>query len=133
VSATGIEAIESFLAYAQAFEQLEPQAILPYYHQPCLMISPQGVRALSSHNELAAFFSPLMADLRGRGYEKSRFLGLQATSLGSDLALVHGTGVWLAAGGEELQRFGLTYTWRRGDGSWRLVVVAIHEPPAPNP
>ena len=33
---------EALLRYGKAFQTLDPSAILPFIHEPCLLISPQG-------------------------------------------------------------------------------------------
>jgi hypothetical protein len=40
---------------------------------------------------------------------------------------VSGVGVWLKADGDELQRFGLTYTLRNTDGNWKIIVATVHD------
>ena len=127
------EALAVFRRYAAAFESLQATAVVPFLHEPALFISPQGVVALSTAAEVERFFGRVMADLRGQGYAKSEFSDLRQHDLGRDLALVSGVGVWRKATGEELRRFGLTYTLCRTAGSWKLVVAAVHDPDAPGP
>jgi hypothetical protein len=41
-------------------------------------------------------------------------------------ALVTGTAVWKKATREEFAPFGMTYTLRRAEGTWRIVVATIY-------
>jgi ketosteroid isomerase-like protein len=125
------DGVGAFQQYVRAFEALDPDAILPFYDEPCLSISPQGSVPLLTHADVKQFFQPLMADLRKQGYAASEFPQLRGTLLSQTLTLVSGNGVWRKRGGEELRRFGLTYLLRRTDRSWRIAVAAIHDPTPP--
>ncbi|HEX3529036.1 MAG TPA: hypothetical protein VH988_18420 [Thermoanaerobaculia bacterium] len=120
--------IEFFLRYSRAFKTLDPDAILPFYHEPCLFISPQGIISLPTRSEVASFFRDVMSNLRAQDYRTSNFAGLRAVSLSPSLAVITGVGIWLRTDGSELRRFGLTYTlWGTGD-AWEIAVAAVHDP-----
>ena len=121
-------AIEAVLRYARQFETLDPKAVSACYHQPCMVISPQGVVALATHTDVAGFFERLMKDLQARGYKTTEFEGLKATSLSSIVSVVTGVLIWRTSAGDELERAGVTYTVRRRDSSWEIVVTVIHDP-----
>jgi ketosteroid isomerase-like protein len=120
--------LETFRRYAEAFGTLRPEAVVPYYHEPCLFVSPQIVAALRTSADVVAFFTRVMADVKGGGYASSAFPRLEALPLGGGLTMVRGVGVWTRADGTELRRFGLTYTWRNSDTGWRIVAAVVHEP-----
>jgi ketosteroid isomerase-like protein len=124
------EAVEGFKRYAEVFARLDARAIVSFYNEPALLISPQGIVALSTGADVERFFGRLMADLRADGYAKSEFPLLAEHYLSSDLAVVSGVGVWRKANGEELRRFGLTYTLCRALPSWKIVVAVVHDPDA---
>jgi hypothetical protein len=67
-----------------------------------------------------------MADLPAQGYAGTEFFSLDARRLSDDLAMVTGTGVWKRTTGEPFAPFGMTYTLRRANGAWRIVVAAIY-------
>jgi hypothetical protein len=54
--------------YYTAFSTLNVDAILPYFHDPALLIGRQGVVAVPTSAALAGFFTPVMEDLRSRGW-----------------------------------------------------------------
>ena len=126
-------AVAAFRRYARTFETLNPQAVAPFFNQPALLISPQGIVALPTAADVAGFFTPLMDGLRAQAYTTSEFPRLAGHRLGDDLALVSGVGIWKTAAGAELRRFGLTYTLVRGGGSWKIAVAAVHDPDAALP
>jgi len=121
------EAIGAFMRYVEVFERLNPQALASFYSEPALMISPAGIASLSTSASVEQFFDSVMADLKAQGYARSEFHRLAEHYLSNELALVSGVGVWKKASGEQLRRFGLTYTLRRTHQSWRIIVATIHD------
>ena len=115
------------MQYVQAFERLNPRGVVSFYHEPALLISPQGIVSLPTGKHVEEFFGSLMANLKAQGYARSEFPRLTEHHLSKDLALVSGIGVWKKATGEQLRRFGLTYTLRRSPQSWQIVVATIHD------
>src|SRR6266576_1709937 len=124
---TAGEVVAAFKRYAEVFEGLSPHAVVPFYNEPSLMISPQGIVALSTGADVERFFAPVMSDLRDQGYARSEFHRLSELPLSGDLCIVTGVGVWLKKTDEEIRRFGLTYTFRRAPQSWKIVVATIHD------
>ena len=124
-----LRAIDSFRQYADAFQSLDAKAVARHFHEPAMLIAPQGVLALPTAAAVEAAYSRVMADLPARGYSRTEFSGLSERRLNDDLAVVTGAGVWKNASGEEFSRFGVTYTLRRVASTWRIVVAAIYEPP----
>jgi len=122
------ESVEAFRQYAAVFERLDPSAVVPYFNQPAMLISPQGMVSLPTATDVEQFFGRLMTDLRAQAYAKSEFSGLTEHSLSPDLAIVSGIGIWRKTTGEELRRFGLTYTLCRTPPSWKIVLAVIHDP-----
>jgi hypothetical protein len=59
-------AIQVLTNYYSAFSTLEVRAILPYFHEPALLIGPQGVFAATTSAEVTAAFKPAMEGLRAK-------------------------------------------------------------------
>ncbi len=121
-------ATDIFRQYAQAFASLDPRAVARHFNEPAMMITPEGVMALPTAAEVEQAYGRIMADLPALGYVRTEFSALTERRLGDDLALVTGSGVWKKATGEAFMPFGLTYTFRRSDDGWLIVVAAIHDP-----
>jgi ketosteroid isomerase-like protein len=112
--------------YYRAFSKLDVQAILPYFHEPFLLIASDGVAATPTHAALAATFAPVMESLRARGYAGSELTKLvkrlsATTTLASGIAIRH------KAGGQELERVGVTYLLQKADNDWKIAVVVVHD------
>jgi ketosteroid isomerase-like protein len=128
-TATSGDVSEAFRGYTEVFQALDARAVARFFHEPALMITPEGVFALPDASAVEQVYRHVMAALPARGYSKTEFSQIVERRLGADLAVVSGGGVWKKASGEDLQQpFGMTYTLRRVQGVWRIAVAAIHEP-----
>jgi hypothetical protein len=111
-------------------QRLDPRALPPHFHQPALMITPRDVVSLPTAAAVEQAYAPVMAGLPAQGYARTEFPQLAAHRLSDDLVVVSGLSVWTKESGEELQRFGMNYTLRRTELTWRIVVAMIHDPTA---
>jgi hypothetical protein len=119
----------AFHAYIRAFETLDPEAALPFYHLPGMFIAPQGVFAVPDTNTARSLLSQVMGQLRSQSYRRTEVVGLTVRKLSPGLASCAGTFVRFNTGGEEITRLGFTYTMRNA-GSWKIIVAVVHEPVA---
>jgi len=120
------DALESFRRYAQAFQSLDPKAVARHFHEPSLLITPLLVAALRTSAEVERAYTRLMADLPAQGYAGTELSSLAGRQLTDDLAVVTGAGVWKKVTGETFAPFGMTYTLRRAEGAWRIVVATSY-------
>jgi hypothetical protein len=114
-------------AYMRAFETLDPEAALPFYHLPSMFIAPQGVVAATDADTLRALLAQFMGQLRAQSYGRTDISGLEVRALSSELASCTGVFVRFNASGQELARPGFTYTMRNSGGSWKILVAALHD------
>lgn len=122
------EAVDAFRRYTEAFQSLDPRAPGQHFHQPALMVSPDGVFAVPDADAVARAYAGVMSRLPTLGYARSRFLELSGERLSPELAVVRGTCVWETADRKELQRFEISYTMRRVDGAWKILTALIYQP-----
>jgi hypothetical protein len=113
----------------RAFETLDPERALPFYHLPSMFIAPQGVFPVPDTGTARALLSQFMGQLRSQSYRRTEVVGLTVHNLSPDLASCAGTFVRFNASGEEIARVGFTYTMRNA-GSWKIIVAAVHDPVA---
>ncbi len=118
----------AFRKYIQAFETLDPEAALPFFHLPSMFIAPQGV--VPDINAAHGLLSQFMSQLRNQSYHRTEIVGLAVRKLSPVLASCAGTFVRFDRGGQEIARVGFTYTLRNA-GSWKIVVAALHDPLEP--
>ena len=117
----------AFDSYMKAFETLDPEMALPFYHLPSMFIAPQGVFPVPDTNTARALLSQFMGQLRSQSYRRTEVVDLTVRTLSPDLASCAGTFVRFNASGEEIARAGFTYIMRNA-GSWKIVVATLHDP-----
>src|SRR5215831_17756701 len=76
--------------YYSAFRTLKIEAVLPYFHEPSLLIGPQGAFAATTHTLLATAFTPAIEGLRARGFGRTELSLRNLKSLSATAALVEG-------------------------------------------
>ena len=116
----------AFRAYISAFETLDPEAALPFYHVPGMFIAGQGIFPISDTDTARALLSQFMAQMRNQSYRRTEVVDLTTRQLSPVLASWAGTFVRFNTAGEEIARLGFTYTLRRSD-SWKIIVAIVHE------
>ena len=119
---------QTFTNYVQAFQTLEPDATLPYFHVPCMFIPPEGVRVLATAADVEALLTQVMEGLKARSYARSELMDLHVKQMSGNSAVVSVSRVRYATDGREMERFGETYTLRSTEGGWKIAVAMIHDP-----
>ena len=113
--------------YYRDFSSLDIQAILPYFHEPCLIIGRQGVFAAPTHSVLPAAFTPVVESLRSKGYGRSDLSIRQLKSLSAATILVMGVALRFKVDGQPLERAGVTYLLQKADRHWKIAVLVTHD------
>ncbi len=119
--------VDAFRRYTQAFQALDAAAVARHFHEPAFFITTGEARALPTIAAVEDVYARVMAGMPA-DYARTEFGPLAEHWLGDDLAMVSGSGSWKNRAGEDMMPFGMTYTLRRVDGTWRIVVAAIHAP-----
>lgn len=113
--------------YYRAFGTLDVQAILAYYHEPCLLVGPQGVVAVPTHAAMVAPFTTVMEGLRARGYGRSELSMPHIRQLSATATLASGVAVRYRTDGQELERVGVTYLLYKADDRWTIAATVTHD------
>jgi hypothetical protein len=119
-------AIAAFEKYTESFESLDPKAISAHFHAPALIVTPKGVQSLPDAAAVERAYARIMADLPKQHYARTEFSPLREQRLSDDLAMITGWGTWVDIDGNGFMPFGLTYTLRRTEAGWKIVVAMIH-------
>jgi hypothetical protein len=106
--------IRTLLDYYAAFNTLEVPAILPYFHQPSMLIGPQGAFAAPTHDILTTALTTVIDSLRARGFGRSELSVGRVESLSASAISVTGVAVRYTVDGQELERVGVLRAVRRG-------------------
>jgi hypothetical protein len=113
--------------YYRDFSSLNLQSILPYYHEPCLIIGSQGVVAAPTRSVLATALTPVMESLRSRGYGRSELSIRQLKSLSPATVLVMGVALRFKVDGQPLERAGVTYLLQKAKQHWKIAVLVAND------
>ena len=117
-------------AYIHVLEALDVETALPFYYVPSMFIAPQGVFAAPDVGTLRTLLAQFIEQQRTQSYRRTDISNLSCRMIPRGLASCSGVFVRYNAGGEEFARVGFTYTMREENGSWKIVVAAVHEPVA---
>ena len=119
---------QTYTDYAHAFQTLNPHAVLSYCHVPCLLIAPQAVRVMTTPTEVEALFTHLFEGLKAHNYARSEITDLHVRRMSETIAFLSVSRVRYTRDGHELERLGETYTFRKTDDGWKIVVATMHDP-----
>ncbi len=114
-------------AYVKAFESLVPENIAKFYGLPCVFISPVAVIPVTLEAEAIHIVNGLLAQARSQNYARTETTSLKVQPLGQSLALLTGQFLRFDGTGNEISRFGFSYTMKRRAGTWDIVVALGHE------
>jgi hypothetical protein len=121
------EIIQVLTDYYAAFSTLNVHAFLPYFHEPSMLIGPQGILPAPTHADLATVFTPAVDNLRARGFGRSELSARQTKTLSDTAGLVIGTAIRYKTDGQELERVGVTYVMHKNDTGWKIAVLILHD------
>lgn len=119
--------VEALRAYVTAFETLNPELVVPFYHSPCIFIAPFGVSVAIDATAAYLTASALIDHARSQGYHRTEITQLQKRTLASNLALLSGVFVRYGSNDKEIGRFGFTYIMREVGVEWRIVVAVASD------
>lgn len=129
--------LKTFQQYAEAFQALEPAKILPFYHFPAMLISPEKVAVIG--NPIIGYFGfkKVMQELKQRCFIESEAKFLNVQQLSDNLAIVTGVVIrYKQCKGEHqktlLECFNLNYTMRKMNNSWKIITGTLTETTCPS-
>ena len=112
--------------YYSAVSTLKVEAVLPYFHEPSLLIGPQGAFAATTHTLLATAVTPAMEGLRARGLGRTELSVRNLKLLSATAALVGGVAQRYKIDGEKLDQAGVTYVLYKAEVGWKIAVLIYH-------
>jgi hypothetical protein len=121
-------ALEVFWGYTRAFQALDPKAVAAFFHEPAMLITPRGARALPNTWAVERAYAEIMDELRGTSYARTEFSSASERRLDDELVAVTGNGTWVDRDGRRYMPFGFTYTLRWTELGYRIVIALVHAP-----
>ena len=113
--------------YYSAFSTLKLEVVLPFFHEPSLLIGPQGVFAATTHTLLATAVGPTMEGFRARGFGRTELSVRNLKLLSATASLVEGVARRYKLDGQELDQAGVTYVLHKADSGWKIAVIVIYD------
>ncbi|GAB4385138.1 MAG: hypothetical protein Kow00121_49710 [Elainellaceae cyanobacterium] len=123
--------LNTFQEYATTFEDLNPFAVLRFYHYPAILISREKAAAIKNRLEALLTLTLVMHDLKQRGYDHGKTPSLSVRQVADNLAIVSGTVIRYKKDRHEkddtvLEQLGLTYTFRKVNKDWKIIAGILH-------
>jgi hypothetical protein len=105
----------------------DPTPALPFYHTPCLFITPLGLHLYPEPPDLERHFEQVMLDMQSKRYLRTGLGTPQLTFLGSRSALLSLEITRFDLDERQYDEYGVTYSFhRRAEEEWRIAVVTTH-------
>jgi 3-oxoadipate enol-lactonase len=131
------EILNTFGAYIQAFNSLEPTKVLPFFHLPAMLITAKEVAVMEKPLEVLGVFAILMDDLKRKNFKESKIIGsLEVKQLSESQGQVVGVAKRFDRSDAEIEHFGFTYTLRKIQvkekdeikEKWTIISGVLYEP-----
>jgi len=113
-------------AYVRAFESLDADAVVPFYHLPCMFIAPTGVTLVLDAEVARGVAAKLIEHARSQDYRRTEILDLEVRMLADRLASLSGVFARFNSKGQEISRFGFAYTMYGVETGWKIVCAIAH-------
>ncbi len=113
--------------YYSTFSTLDIESITPFFQEPCIFVSPQGVVASQTAEQVKDVFKLIAEGLRSKAYGRSELINLKVQRLSDTTMLASGIADRYKANGEELERVGVTYVLQKSGDGWKIAVTIIHD------
>lgn len=128
MTSEGDALVQAFIDYVQAFQTLDPAAVVAYCDVPCVMITRETTLVMATPAATEALFARLMDGLRARGYARSELTDLRVKQVADGLAFVSVSRARYRTDGTEMERLGETYTLRLTGQGWKIAAAVVHAP-----
>lgn len=119
--------LQTLKNYYKAFSTLDPSAVMPYFHEPAMLISAQGVYAAQTHAALANIFTAIMESFRAKGLGRSEPFMPMAKQLSATAGLTRDTAIRYKRDGTEMDRAGVTCLLQKTNAGWKIAVAVLHD------
>ena len=113
---------ETIEEYYRVFAKFRPRLIAKFNDIPLMFITDKKVISINTRLGFWLVFRLLMARLKKQNYARSTFTSRSVRFLNENLALVDGEVSRYTSDGKEIETFSFTYTMRKVNESWKIVV-----------
>lgn len=121
------EILLAFGNYSKAFQTLDPKEAVPYFHKPGMFITADGVQVMAEEAQVTVLLQKVMNQLQAKAYDRTETKNINVRQLSDILAVVTADAIRYKKDGTELERFSITYTMRKTEKTWQIIVAIIHD------
>jgi hypothetical protein len=121
------DVLNTFFAYAKAFETLDPNQVVKFFNTPAMLMTPKDFALMLDEATIKLVFLQLFTDLKQKNFKESQLNRYQVTQLSENQAIVSGAATRYDKDGAVLEEFGLTYTLRLDNNQWKIVAGVLHD------
>ncbi len=115
--------------YVRAFESLDADRVMTFYHMPCIFIAPMGISLISNADAVRGMAMTLIEHARRQNYRRSAIQGLKVKRMADNIATLAGVFLRFDSSEQEITRFGFAYTMFHDGNRWKIAVGVAHDPP----
>ena len=119
--------LQTLRDYYKAFSTLDASRVVPYFNEPAMLISAQGVYVAQTHAVLANLFTSIMETFRARGLGRSEPSMPMVKRLSATASLMSDTAIRYKRDGAEMDRAGVTYVLQKTNAGWKIAVAVLHD------
>ena len=120
--------LQTVADYQTSFSAHDPHGAQLFYHEPCTFIFADRVVLLASRPDIEAFFTSVIRGLEARGWRHSEWSEIYFKQMNDGLSLVSTVAIRYRTDGQELERIGATYTFRKTEHGWKIAAAVTHPP-----
>jgi NTF2-like protein (DUF6841) len=119
------EVMKTLNDYADAFMTFESVNVLGYFDRPMMFLSDTGPAVYETEDEIVAFLDAYMADLQAKEYASDNLSKFSLKTLTPKVAVTSFNLVRVNKSGVAFNHMGAQYTWRKTDGSWKVIIGVL--------
>ncbi len=119
------EVVDTMTDYAAAFMTFVPENVLGYFEVPMMFLSDDGPVIFHTREEIHGYIAGLMQQFKDQNYVKDDLSHFHIKTLSPDVAITSFHLVRINRAGEPFGKFGAMYTWRKTEGTWKLVIAVL--------
>lgn len=112
--------------YSVDFSNLNLDAVVSYFHVPCIFLVPGEVLAFSSASEVEGFWRPRLADLKKEGFGRTEIQGRDITVLNDDNVIYSAKIIRYASDGSYFGNRTTTFVLRKTNNGWKMATLIHH-------
>ncbi len=122
------EVYQLFDDYFRDFGNLDLDAIVNYFHLPCMFTTPFGVFVFITAAEVDGFWRPRFDGLRSQDFGHTERSKASIKVLADDTAIASSLATRFNKNGKQMERRGAAFTVRKTGSGWKIVALIHHSP-----